>query len=206
MKIMTFDVASACGWSVWDMDRSEASMVTGCIRTPSFPKGTAGQIVRGGKRRSLFEQIPPLFRLHKPDAVVIEAPLDNVVRFKKTGKRDLLTGAAADNGVEVSGMNPAAAFLPHQLFALVDTFAMAFCKSNVFEVRPQSWQAILKPYKHAGNTKAQSIEACRVLRISLPSQAWAKDNAADAAMIAVWAKGHLQQLKLLQRAKEAEAA
>jgi hypothetical protein len=204
MKLMTFDVASACGWAFWETERSESSMQNGCFQVEKCPKDMDDWLVRWTKRRSIYAAVAPMLRKFKPDAIILEQPLPNIKRYKKAGKPDLL-GNGSDKPVE-QGMNPASAFLAHQLFTVVDTFAFAHCGDKVFEVHPQTWQSILKPYRHAGDTKAQSIEACRVLRIPLPSQAWAKDNAADAAMIAVWAKGHLQQLKLLQRAKEAEAA
>jgi hypothetical protein len=147
-----------------------------------------------------------LIKLHQPEVAVIETPLQVIKTYQKAKpkKGDMLAGLApADDDAGGGGPNANVVLTLNQLFAVAWDVCRGTLGNGVYEVDPKTWQKITKSYP--GGTKDRSIEACRVLRIEIPKAKAIQDNAADAAMIALWSAGNLQQIKLMEQAREQAA-
>lgn len=202
-KILALDVATNTGWAVWETDRSPSAMLTGCFHCDGEGKGSAA---RSGKRDDMRRKLRALIKLHQPDVAVIETPLQVIKTYQKAKpkKGDMLASIAPveDEGGG-GGPNANVVLTLNQLFAVAWDVCRGTLGASVYEVDPKTWQTITKSYP--GGTKARSIEACRVLRVEIPKAKAQQDNAADAAMIALWSAGNLQQIKLIERTKEKAA-
>lgn len=182
MRILALDVARQVGWALYDTDRPPSAIVSGSFRL----QGETGF----ERVRDMRRQLPRLIKEHRPDFSVIESPLEIAPRFKKT--------KATMFGEEEEGST-----INSKTIALLNRYAgaatMAVMGQNVpcAEVRPQSWQAIL-PKNLPGNTKARAKAFCDMMRIVSPNM-----DSRDACVIALWAHGHCQELRMLQRAREA---
>src|SRR5690606_26236705 len=78
MIILALDVATSCGWAVYDTDRPPSAIVCGALR---FEGANAFEKVADMRRK-----LPRLIREHRPDFCAIEAPLAFVPQFKKKTK------------------------------------------------------------------------------------------------------------------------
>lgn len=184
MFILTLDVSTHVGWALYNTKTHISSMKTG-----HFYIG-GGDRADMQKCSALRAEMIKLIRAletegMKPEYAVIEAPLRVIKSFAKK-KQDL-----AGEQTEMT-MNPGTALLLNRLSGVVQTVIEGF-RIPCSEVQPQSWQAVaLKGIK--GTTKQRSDQMCRMLRINAKNE-----HSRDAAGIAVWAAGHCQELKLIER-------
>lgn len=181
MRVMGIDPASSLGWAVYDLDRPPSSIVCGSIK---FLGENAFAKVSDIRRK-----LPKLFRDHKPDFVAIEAPLEIAPQFKKKVKTMF-----GDETEEVTTINSRTIA---QLNKISGAVCMVVLGQNIpcVEVRAQTWQTII-PKSFQGKPKARAKAFCDSLKIVAGNI-----DSRDAAVIALWAAGHSQQLKLLQRAR-----
>lgn len=200
MRILALDVATDTGWAFYDTDKHVSAIECGVISLIALAGRDAAK--RREKRVQIDYETTLLHNRFRPDATVIEAPLDYI----KTGdgrrgqRAPLLPVEATDK--PSGGPNAHTVILLNQLFAAAETVARH--KSGmVIEVRAQTWQSILP--KTDGDTKTRSLRFCHAMRISLPEKGNKeyRANAADASAIAIWAAGHCQEIKLAQKARAA---
>lgn len=179
MKILSLDVASKLGWAVYDVDKTPSAILSGSIKLEgdgSFEKA-----------HDMRRKLPKLIRDHRPDFVVMEAPLEFAPQFKKT--RQTLLGeeeiTSTINSKTIAMLN-----------RLAGAAQMAVQGQNVpcIEVRPQTWQSVI-PRSITGKPKQRVQAFCEMLRIVSPNM-----DSRDACVIAYWAAGHCQELKLMSRA------
>ena len=172
MKILALDVAKKTGWAVWDTSKPPSSMQTGVI---TLEGSTTVDRIRHMRR-----EFPPILNRHKPDFVAIEAPLPNV----KTSST-----------------------ISFQLNALYGAAVMMCLGFNIpvgDRIFPNVWQKIIpksisRYYLDATGKEKDGGQKRRV-RILCDQLAiiGKDDNARDAAIIALWARGHCQELKWLE--------
>lgn len=179
MKILSLDVASKLGWALFDVDKTASGIVSGSIKlegASSFDKA-----------EDMRRKLPKLIREHRPDFAVMEAPLEFAPQFKKV-KQTLLGEEEVS-----SSINPRTIAMLNRLAGAAQ---MAVQGQNVplIEVRPQTWQSII-PRSITGKPKQRVQAFCDMLRIVSPNM-----DSRDACVIAYWAAGHCQELKLMSRA------
>lgn len=179
MLILSLDVASTTGYAVFDTDRPPSAIVSGSLK---FVGSNAFEKVQDMRRK-----LPRLVREHKPDFCAIEAPLAFVPSFTKK-KRGLF-----GEEEETSTINPGTIM---QLNRLAGAAQMVVQGQNVrcVEVRPQTWQSVI-PKSFTGPTKKRAKDYCDSLKIVSPNM-----DSRDACIIAIWAAGHAQELKMMERA------
>lgn len=182
MIIMALDVATKTGWAVYDTDRPQSSILTGSFRCEG--KSAFEKVC------SLRQKLPAILRKHAPEFVAIEAPLDHVPRFKKK-TNDLL-----GEGVQETTINAGTILQLSRLNGAVLGIVLGFNKPCC-EVRAQTWQTVI-PKAIKGKPKERAKAFCEMMSIS-----GSNVDSRDAAVIAVWAAGHAQELKLMKRASEA---
>lgn len=180
MIILSLDVASKTGWAVYDTDRPPSAILSGSLQ---FVGSNAFEKVQDMRRK-----LPKLVREHKPDFCAIEAPLAFVPSFTKK-KRGLF-----GEEEETSTINPGTIM---QLNRLAGAAQMVVQGQNVpcVEVRPQTWQAAAVPKSFVGPTKKRVKDFVASLKVLAPNQ-----DACDAVAIALWAAGHCQELRMMERA------
>lgn len=180
MIILALDVASSCGWAVYDTARPPSAITSGSLK---FVGDNAFEKVADMRRK-----LPRLVREKKPDFVAIEAPLAHIPTFKKK------TRTMFGEEEESSTINPGTIM---QLNRLAGAAQMAVVGQNVqcVEVRSQTWQRIL-PGHIKGPPKARVKQFIESLKIIATNQ-----DARDAVAIALWCAGHCAELKMLERAR-----
>ncbi|TWG90343.1 Holliday junction resolvasome RuvABC endonuclease subunit [Mesorhizobium sp. J18] len=182
MIILGLDVATKLGWAVYDTSKTPSSIISGSIKLEGDNAFEKAQDMR--------RKLPKLIREHQPDFAAMEAPLEFAPQFKKM-QRTLL------------GEEETTSTINSKTIAMLNRLAgaaqMAVQGQNVrcIEVRPQTWQTII-PKTITGKPKQRAQQFCDMLKIVSPNM-----DARDAAIIAYWAAGHCQELRLLQRAREA---
>lgn len=179
MIILALDVATACGWAIHDTIKNPSAIRSGSIR---FVGETAFE-----KVADMRHKLPKLLREAKPDFVAIEAPLAIIPQFTK--KTKTMFGEQE----ETTTINPGTVL---QLNRLAGAAQMVVQGQNIrcVEVRPQTWQTII-PKHIKGATKARAKAYCDMLGIVSPN-----NDSRDACVIALWAAGHCQEIKLMERA------
>jgi len=182
MLILGLDVATITGWSVFDTDRPPSAIISGSFK------------LQGGspfeRVRYMRSHLPKIIKEHRPDFAAIEAPLEIAPRFTKK-HTDLL-------GQEVQETT-----INSKTIAILNRYVgaaeMAVMGNNIpcIEVRAQTWQTII-PKTITGKPKQRAQQFCDMLKIASPNM-----DSRDACIIAYWAAGHCQELKLLERARAA---
>lgn len=178
MKILTLDIASKTGWAFWDSSKPESSIEHGAVQ---FEGKTQWQ-----KTESMRRQVPKLLKKYGPDIIVIERPLTFIPQFKK--KSDDLAGE-----VETTTINAHTIMMLNHLAGAAQMITLGFNIPYV-EVPPRTWQSVI-PKRIDGKPKERVKRFCDMLGIAGGNQ-----DSRDAAVMAVWAKGHCQELKLMERA------
>lgn len=180
MIILALDVASKCGWAVYDTDRPPSAITSGSLQ---FVGDNAFEKVADMRRK-----LPRLIREKKPDFVAIEAPLAHIPTFTK--KTKTMFGEEEES----STINPGTIM---QLNRLAGAAQMAVVGQNVqcVEVRAQTWQKVI-PAHIKGPTKKRAAAYCDMLKIVSPNM-----DSRDACIIALWCAGHCAELKMLERAR-----
>jgi Holliday junction resolvasome RuvABC endonuclease subunit len=136
-------------------------------------------------------KLPRLVREHRPDFAAVEAPLEFAPQFKKMTKT--IFGEEEETSTTINSKTIAL------LNRLSGAAIMAVIGQNVpcVEVRPQTWQTII-PGELRGKPKQRAKAYCDMLRIVSPNM-----DSRDACVIALWAAGHCQELKMIERARAA---
>lgn len=182
MKIMGLDIATNVGWALYNTDSTPSAIVSGSFRLQGDTPFERVRFMRS--------QLPRLIKEHRPDFVAIEAPMEIAPRFKKT-KSDLLGEQEQETTIN------------SKTIAVLNRYAgaaeMAVMGNNIpcVEVRPQTWQTII-PKTIKGKPKQRAKAFCDMHRIVSPNM-----DSRDACVIAMWAAGHCQELKLMQRTGQA---
>lgn len=193
MRVMAIDPAKSLGWALYDTDRGPSAIE--CDSISLGPSGAPGFDVVKEIRR----QLPKLIRRINPDFVVIEEPLEVAPRFEKKPRKKAHGFLPADALPDSDG--PVETTINTKTIALLNRIngavLMVVLGQNIpcCVVRAQTWQTIL-PRNIPGDTKKRAKAYCEMLKIS---QATNVDKR-DAALIAIWAAGHAQELKMMERA------
>lgn len=177
MKILTLDVATKCGYAVWDCERPPSSMLSGSLH---FIGGTAFE-----KEEDIRRKLPRLIREHRPDFAAFEAPLSIIPTFTKRSK------TMFGDEEEISTINPGTVM---QLNRLAAAAHICISGQNIpcVEVRPQSWLSVIdKDIK--GSSKERAKQMCERLKIVATNQ-----DARDACIIAYWTAKKCDQFRLMQ--------
>lgn len=182
MLILGLDVATVTGWAVYNTSTAPSAILSGSFRligeTPL------------AKVRMMRSKLPELLRQHKPDFAAIEAPMEVAPRFKRA------TTGLLGQGEEETTINS-------KTIAVLNRFAgaaeMAVLGHNVpcVEVAARTWQTII-PAHIQGKPKERARAYCDMLKIVSPNM-----DSRDACIIAIWAAGRCQELKMLERARAA---
>lgn len=180
MKILALDVATKCGYAIFDVDRPPSAIVSGSLQ---FTGSNAFEKVADMRRK-----LPKLIREHRPDFAAIEAPLAFIPSFTK--KTKTMFGEEE----ETSTINPGTIM---QLNRLAGAAQMVVAGQNVrcIEVAPRTWQRVI-PAHIKGPSKKRAAAYCDMLKIVSPNM-----DSRDACIIAIWAAGHASELKMLERAR-----
>jgi len=178
MKILSLDVASKCGWALYDLDRPPSAIVSNSIH---FTGTGAFEKVLDMRRK-----LPKLIREYRPDFCSIEAPLSFIPSFTK--KTKTMFGEEE----ETTTINPGTIMM---LNRLVGAAQICVTGQNVpcIEVQPKTWQRII-PSNIKGPPKARVKQFIESLKVVSPNA-----DSRDAVAIAIWTAGHCQQLKMLER-------
>lgn len=203
MIILGLDIATGTGWAALDPSNPKAT-VCGAINL-SVDKELTGMEKRRLMRPKLDEAICRLIDQWRPDVACLEQPLNFIGANKPEGKAMPLFKGAQTRAAPVKkkgGPNADTAFMLNQLFAVADTV----CRHKValtLEVAPTTWQVLTKSFH--GDTKERSIAFCQLHRIPLPHGLTKpqRGDAADAVVIANWAAGRAQEIKMLERSRAA---
>lgn len=190
MRVMGLDPAKSLGWALYDTDRGVSAIE--CDSIALGPSGAPGFDVVKEVRRIL----PKLIRRLQPDFVAIEAPLEVAPRFEKKPPKGhgFLPTDEQDRPPETT-INTKTIALLNRISGAVSLVVMG---QNIpcCEVRAQTWQTIL-PRNLPGDTKKRAKAYCEMLKIASATNI----DKRDAALIAIWAAGHAQELKLMERAR-----
>lgn len=210
MIILALDVATSTGWAVYDPSTHQSAIQCGVLDRAALPKEITGAERRRLMRRAIDDRLCALFDRFRPDFVCIEQPL-NYIKAGAPSRAKPVRGQPGmfqkpnpetDDKGGGGGPNADTVLMLNQIFAVADTVC-AHKARTVIEVAPKSWQVITKQF--AGDTKERSIAFCRSVGIVIPPELNKKErgDAADACVIAIWAAGHSQELKMMQRARQA---
>lgn len=178
-RIMALDPATVVGWALYDTDSPVSAIACSSIKLEG--KGAFEKV------KSVREQLPSLIKEHKPDFIVFESPLSHIPQFKKAktnmlGEEETSTTINASTILQLNRISGA-------VQAVVEGFRIP-CE----EVRPMTWQTVI-PKRIRGGTKDRVRQFCDMLQIIGKNA-----DARDAAVIALWAAGHSQVLKLKKMA------
>lgn len=184
-RILTFDIATVTGWAFYIPKEMTVAEIE--CDTIEFEGDNAFQKVRAVRD----SDVPMLIRTKRPTIVILEAPLTFIPTFVKKGKADIF-GAQAE---ETRTMNPTTIMQLNRLHGAIQAIVEAF-RVPCEEVQPKTWQTII-PKTIKGKPKQRVSQYCDMLRIIGKD-----DNARDAAIMAIWAAGRSQVLKLSQQAQE----
>lgn len=179
MLVLGLDVATTTGWALYDTDKGVSAIESGSIKL--MGSDAFDRVV------DMRHKLPRLIRERKPDFAAIEAPLEFAPQFKKK-KKSLL--GEDEEGTTINSKTIS------MLGRLAGAATMAVLGQNVpcIEVRSQTWQTII-PKNIAGKPKQRARAYCEMLKIVSPNM-----DSRDACIIAIWAAGHCQELKLMARA------
>ena len=185
MIIMALDPATNIGWAVYDIGTSTSHQRPSSIECGSFNLGKGSAFEKVKAVRAL---LPPLIKKYQPDFIVFEMPLSIIPKFEKKGK-DL----AGDT--ETTTINAGTILQLNRISGAVQAVIEGF-RIPCEEVRAQTWQSIIPKNIRADNPKKRAALFCDMLNI-----VGKNNDARDAAVIALWAAGRSQELKLKQMAE-----
>lgn len=178
--ILALDTATRTGFAFYDTRSTPSSIECGHI---DFTGKTAHD-----KVKSVRELLPPLIKRYQPDFVVFESPLAHIPQFKKKGKVDMF-----GEEEEATTINAKTILQLNRIAGAVQCVIEGF-RIPCEEVRPMTWQAVI-PKHIKGPTKKRVKLWCDLLGVIGKNE-----DARDAAVIAIWAAGRSQELKLSMRA------
>lgn len=181
-RIMALDPASTIGWSLYDTESPISAIQCGSITLEG--KGAFEKV------KSVRTLLPKLIKEHQPDFIVFESPLSHIPQFKKSkmnmlGEEETSTTINAGTILQLNRISGA-------VQCVIEGFRIP-CE----EVRPMSWQSII-PKNIKGGTKDRVRQFCDMFQIIGKNA-----DARDAAVIAIWAAGRSQVLKLEKQAGRA---
>lgn len=173
--ILALDPASVIGWAVYDTNGTVSAIRCGSIKLEGKQAFE--------KVHSVRSLLPKLVKEHKPDFAVFEAPLSHVPQFEKKttnmlGEEEVTTTINAGTILQLNRISGA-------VQTVLEGMGIP-CE----EVRPMTWQSLI-PKHIKGGTKDRVRQYCDMMRIVGKNA-----DARDAAVIAMWAAGRSQQLKL----------
>ncbi len=182
-RILALDPATVIGWSLYDTENPISAIQCGSITLEG--KGAFEKV------KSVRELLPKLIKEHEPDFIVFESPLSHIPQFKKKGKVNML-------GEEESSttINAGTILQLNRISGAVQCVIEGF-RIPCEEVRPMTWQTVI-PKKIKGGTKDRVRQFCDMFNIIGKNA-----DARDAAVIALWAAGRSQVLKLEKNAGRA---
>ena len=188
MLIATFDVATHTGWAQFEKGSHPSSIVNGdfkCDGKGAFEKSAAmrRQMVALMKRWKQGGRLP--------EFAVIEAPLTIIPQHSK--KRTDLAGDTEEKGT----INPATVMQLNRLAGVAQTVIGGF-GIRCIEVAPRTWQTIIPKQFKIHPPKKRAELTCDMLGIVATNE-----HKRDAALMAFWAEGHAQELKLMEMARGA---
>ena len=188
-RILTFDQSTKInGWSLYDTDSPVSA-----IRCGSFVLD--GDTI-SEKIRSLRHHVRAIIKAENPDFCVFEAPADDVRSYQRE-KTDMF----GDTTVE-SSINAKSSLMLHDIAGALEVIILG-CGIECERVRPRVWQAII-PKAIKGKGKGKVAAKDRVRQFCDALQIIGKNaDARDAAVIAIWAAGRSQVLKLEKAAGRA---
>lgn len=182
-RIMALDPATVVGFALYDTDSPISAIICGSIKL----EGTGAF----EKVKSVRAQLPRLIKEHQPDFIVFESPLSHIPQFKKKGKVNML------GEEETSTTINAGTILQLNRISGAVQCVIEGLRIPCEEVRPMTWQAVI-PKNIKGGTKDRVRQFCDALGIIGKNA-----DARDAAVIALWAAGRSQVLKLEKMAGRA---
>jgi hypothetical protein len=184
-RILALDIASTTGWALYDTELPPSAIISGSLK---FIGDNSHDKVADMRRK-----LPRLIKEQAPHFVVYEAPLEIAPKFVKKGKPSLLGGEVETVETTINSRTIS------MLGRLAGAGEMAVLGQNIpcAEVRAQTWQSII-PRTVSGKPKERAKAYCQMLKIVSPNM-----DSRDACVIALWAAGHCQELKLLERARAA---
>lgn len=174
-RILALDPASTTGWALYDTDNPISAIQCGSIQLDG--KGPFEKV------RCVRALLPRMVREHHPDFAVFESPLSHIPQFKKS-KTNMLGEEETSTTI-----NAGTILMLNRISGAVQT-VLDGMNIPCEEVRPMTWQTVI-PKKIKGGTKDRVRQFCDMLQIIGKNA-----DARDAAVIAIWAAGHSQVLKL----------
>lgn len=196
MRVMGLDPAKSLGWALYDTDRGVSAIECGSMSLG--PKKLPGfEVVK-----EIRQQLPKLIRRLRPDFVAIEEPLEAAPRFAKGSSKKKAGLIPEDESSDGDGDDEGGTTINVKTIALLNRIngavLMVVLGQNIpcCKVQARTWQTIL-PKNIPGDTKKRAKAYCDTLKIA---QATNVDKR-DAALIAIWAAGHAQELKWMERAQ-----
>ncbi len=174
-RILALDPATVVGYALFDTESPISAIQCGSIKL----EGTGAF----EKVRSVRAQLPKLIRDHQPDFIVFESPLSHIPQFKKS-KVNMLGEEEVSNTI-----NAGTILQLNRISGAVQCVIEGF-RIPCEEVRPMTWMSII-PKNIKGGTKDRVRQFCDMFGIIGKNA-----DARDAAVIAIWAAGRSQVLKL----------
>lgn len=178
--ILGMDIATITGFAFYVPGENLATIRTGTLK---FAGNCAEE-----KAGDMATQLIRLIRADKPDFVAFEAPMRNIVSFKR--KRETLAGAVEDstinpNALQLTGLAcAAAAIISAYRIPWISIPSATWRKHFLGRGREKGWQR--------ADWKRAAIERCRMLKINVKS-----NDAAEAVGIAMAAEAS-QPFKMLK--------
>lgn len=186
MILLGLDAATNVGWAAYDTDRHHSAIRMGSFRCEGDTEPD--------KIRTLRSALPKVLRAETPDFVAIEAPLSNIPRFAKETVHPLTGEKRTTETVSAKG----------SLISTGLTYATTMCVAGYnlpfTWIRAQTWRKVIPMSVRRGakDNKAAVKAFCDMLGIS-----GGNEHSRDAATLAFYAAGHLQEVKMMQRVAEA---
>lgn len=181
-RILALDPATIVGWALYDTEAPISAIQCGSITLDG--KGAFEKV------KSVRALLPKLIKEHQPEFIVFESPLSHIPQFKKSkvnmlGEEETSTTINAGTILQLNRISGA-------VQAVIEGFRIP-CE----EVRPMTWQTVI-PKNIKGGTKDRVRQFCDMFQIIGKNA-----DARDAAVIAIWAAGRSQVLKLEKQAGRA---
>lgn len=226
--ILGLDIAITTGWAIYDTDKTPSAIVSGSFRAGGKDADLTERLleIRRQVPKLIREYRPSFAAIEEPLTVIPrykKKPRKGLIDEPKPksidgGKVFILLrkgmnvqqiashlDATADDiisAIQPAGMNPKAMMVLSEL-AGGATVAVQGHNVPCVQVRAQTWQTVIPSnikaqFRGEGATKKWVKAYCDALRIVSPNM-----DSRDACIIALWAAGHWQALKLVQRTREA---
>lgn len=226
--MLALDVATTTGWAVYDTERPPSAVISGSFRTGGEDTPLTEKLleIRRQVPRLIKQYKPDFAVIEEPLAVIPrykkkpkkgffeEVPTQSVdggkvvfllrkgMNVPQIAAQFRTTSDEVIAALEPGGMNPKTMMMLSEL-AGGATVAVQGHNVPCEQVRAQTWQAVIPAeikaqFKGDGATKKRVKAYCEMLRIVSPNM-----DSRDACVIALWAAGHFQKLKMLDRARAA---